>query len=450
MARVKDLWVSEVKTKDADGNTVTEKRKTSKHPDNGGNKDAKRWLACWFDPDGNEKTKTFEKKKAAEDYAKKMEADAERNEYIDPKAGSENLGDLAKKFLRLRAVGGTSREKYEQVYRNQVEPTFAHRKVRSVKPSEVLEWLRSPEISKLSASVQGIAYMIVAGVFDLAVADELRRDNPARSSIVPTPPKGDPSHREPWNSQQVWRVHDAHPEHYRAIPLIAAGLGLRQGEVLAIAEEDFDFAAMKVTIRRQVTRMGRVWLFKLPKEGKTRTIPLSRGLASIVEAYIATNLPRPYELPWLNETGAFADDPHTCRLLFRWRSDDPRTNDKHIKSIRYDQSLWNPALAAAGIIAPPTLVNGQGAVYSGGTDGNGTHVLRHFYSTTLQDSGVSLAGVMDFMGHSKKGQPVTLGVYGHVTDETFERARQAIDRSLFRPRSLKSKKATVTELRAAQ
>jgi hypothetical protein len=50
MARVKDLWFSEVPVKDAEAKTVrdaqgrpvTEKKKTKKHPDNGGSKDAKR------------------------------------------------------------------------------------------------------------------------------------------------------------------------------------------------------------------------------------------------------------------------------------------------------------------------------------------------------------------------------------------------------------------------
>jgi hypothetical protein len=77
MARVKDLWFSEVPVKDAEGKTVrdaqgrpvTEKNKTKKHPDNGGSKDAKRWLACWDGTDGKEKTRAFEKKAAAEKYA---------------------------------------------------------------------------------------------------------------------------------------------------------------------------------------------------------------------------------------------------------------------------------------------------------------------------------------------------------------------------------------------
>lgn len=437
MGRVKDLWVN------ADGTT------TRKHPDNGGNPNAKRWQAVWEDPDGDEKTKVFAKKTDAAAHWKKMEADAERGDYIAPDAGKEKFGPLAEKYLRLRAVGGTTREKYGQVYRNQVKDTFAHRSVRAVRPSEVLEWLRTPEMSKLSPSVRNIGYMIVAGTFDLAVADKLRRDNPARDKVVARPPKGDPAARDAWPAELVWKVHDAHPERYRAIPVCSAALGLRQGEVLALAEDDFDFGALKVRIRRQVTRVGRTWVFKLPKEGKERTVPLPRGLSKIVEAHIAACPPRRYELPWLAEDGEFAGKPHVCRLLFRWVSDDPRTNDQHIKSIRYDQSLWNPALAAAGVIAPPVVTSGSGPAYRGGTEGNGTHVLRHFYSTTLQDAGVSLAGVMDFMGHSKKGQPVTLGVYGHVTEETFEQARQAVDKTLFRPRLVKSS-GTVAELRAAQ
>ena len=162
-------------------------------------------------------------------------------------------------------------------------------------------------------------------------------------------------------------------------------------------------------------------------------MPLPRGLAAVVRAHIEAHPPRPYELPWLAESGELASEPHVCRLLFRWASADRRTHDKHIKSARYDQSLWTPALEAAGI-APA---------------GNGTHALRHFYSTTLQDGGVPTIGVIEFMGHSRKGLPVTLAVYGHVTEETSQLARDAIDRTLFRLRPVDSG-GTVTELRAAR
>lgn len=57
-----------------------------------------------------------------------------------------------------------------------------------------------------------------------------------------------------------------------------------------------------------------------------------------------------------------------------------------------------------------------------------------------------LAGVMEFLGYSRKGKPVTLLVYGHMTEETFAQARSAIDRTLFKLHSV----GTVTELRQAR
>ena len=79
----------------------------------------------------------------------------------------------------------------------------------------------------------------------------------------------------------------------------------------------------------------------------------------------------------------------------------------------------------------------------------GMHNLRHFYSATLQDAGVSPVGVTEFLGHSKKAPPVTFRGYGHVTEETFDQARQAVEALLFRLRPVESG-GTVTELRTAR
>jgi hypothetical protein len=81
--------------------------------------------------------------------------------------------------------------------------------------------------------------------------------------------------------------------------------------------------------------------------------------------------------------------------------------------------------------------------------GHSSIIARHWYATTLQDAGISPVEVTAFMGHSIKSLPVTFRVYGHVTEETFDLAREAIDRTLFRLRPVTSD-GTVTELRAAQ
>lgn len=60
-----------------------------------------------------------------------------------------------------------------------------------------------------------------------------------------------------------------------------------------------------------------------------------------------------------------------------------------------------------------------------------------------------MAGQMEFMGHSRKGRVITTAVYGHVTERTFQTARDAVDSALFGLPPLKPG-GTVTELEPAQ
>lgn len=450
MARVKDLWHVEVPDPGDPAKKI--KQKTRRHPDNGGSKDAKRWLAVWIGPDGREKTKAFKIADAAKKYARRMEEDAERGEYIDPVAGKQLLGPLGRTWLGLRDVGASSRIRYERTLRLHIEPTFAERQAKSVRPSEILEWLRKLGETH-GYSTQALAYFILCGMFDHAVADNLRKDNPARSPIVDKPHK-DPNERAPWGVERIWSVCDFHHEAYRLIPLLCAGLGLRRGEAFGLAFGDFDFEAGKVHIRRQVAMVGKVLCFKLPKGGKTRTVPLPRGVATAVKAFIKAYEPRPCILPWMQERGGLAAEPHTCKILIRFYGDHPRTHDTPMRDAAYDRTIWKPALSKAGVIGPPAKNKDGRTVYPAAPD-DGAHALRHYYVTTLLDAGVSLAGVMDFVGHSKrsaKGAAVTLGVYAHVTEETFEKARAAVDASLFRLRAVQDHSAdgTVAELGASR
>lgn len=472
MARVKDLWFSEVKDpSDPAGKRI--KRKTARHPDNGGSREARRWLAIWIDPDGTEKSKAFKNREPAKDYGRDMETDVDRGDYIDPDAGKVLFGPLAWKWIRLRTITLSSSTRYGSVNRLHVEPTFAHRQVKAPRPSEILEWLLG--LGKThGTSTQEIAFHIVQGTFDLAVADGLRKDNPARSPIVPRIER-EPAEREAWSVAKVWSVTAQHPAPYRAVPILAAGCGFRQGEAFAVAEDDFDFESGTVTIGRQIARIGNQVVFKLPKGGKSRTVPLSPGVARTVKAHIADHPPVPTTLPWMNEDGTTAKDKGgnivapTVKLLFVWRgqllipplAEGTRTNAArgrqrsvdglNLRMSVYNVLVWKAALSRAGVIPPPTN-NDSGALLFAEAREDGMHALRHYFATTLLDAGVSLAGVMSFMGHSKKGAPVTLGVYGHVTEETFEAARTAIDRSLFRLRPVQDQFAdgTGTERAASQ
>jgi integrase len=410
MARVKDLWW-----------TTGErgpKRKTAKHPDKGGDPDAKRWLAVWV-VEGRERSKAFRTKALADKHATDMQADIDRGEYLDPAAGRAPVEVLAAKWLRLRETSAATRQRYESCYRRHVAPAFGDRQAGGVRPSEVAAWSRAMSDHPVTRS---LALMILSGIFDLAVADGIRRDNPARSKVVARPSQARTvaREREAWDADRIQAV-ARQCGNYRAMPLIAAGLGLREGELFGLAAEDIDEAAGVVHVRRQVVRTGAVIAAKLPKGGKTRDVPLPHGVAPLVRPGGTRHKPEPYTMPWLSEDGTIARKPVTFGLLFRWKDGD------HIRAWEWHRYVWYPALAKAGVI--PAY---RGRNYPPARD-HGMHALRHWYSTVLQDSGVSLAGVMEFMGHSRKSAPLSVGVYGHVTAATFQAARQTVDHVLFRP-----------------
>jgi integrase len=453
--RVKDLWISEVNDPDAPprqpGEPVRKiKVKSARHPDNGGNPDAKRWLAIWRGPDGKEKSKAFAVKTVAAAHAKRMDADVARDEYIEPKAARELFGAVVLRYIQLRDIGGTTRNRYLSIYRHHVEPIFGGRPVADIKASDIAKWLKGAA-AELSPGVRETAYLMIAGAFELAVDDRQRRDNPARAKSVAKPRVGK-AEREAWTVERVWLIRDELPEPYRPLLDCLAGLGLRRGCGFALADDDFDFEAGKVRVRRQVSRVGRRIVFKLPKGGKERVVPLPLGVAASVRAHMAKYPPTEVSLPWMEEKADEPGDPVTVRLVFTWAERGHKTvTAQCLQNGNFYQDVWKPALSRLGIIPPPERGSHRALVYKIGDGGehNGMHAPRHVYNQMLDDGGVSLAGMMEFMGHSRKGRGITIGVYGHVTEETFERARNAVDQRLFKLRTVASDR-TVTELRRAR
>jgi len=229
------------------------------------------------------------------------------------------------------------------------------------------------------------------------VADEAIRKNPAKSPVVQVPGYQS-SGIELWDDAVIIALADAHPDELRAIPELAASCGMREGELYGLAEEDFDFDEKIARVRRQVKKIGRVYVFALPKNDRERVVPLSDWDIVVIRRQITRYPPRPYTLPWEKPDGK----PHTCRLLFRWPAD-----DQHVKARSYSETVWKPALVRAGIIPEPTK------------DKRG----RVRYATTRK--GVSIKELAEYLGHADPA--FTLRVYAHLLPSSHDRARAVIN-----------------------
>lgn len=207
---------------------------------------------------------------------------------------------------------------------------------------------------------------------------------------------------------------DAHPDLLRALPELAASCGMREGELFGIAFEDFDFDEKIVRIRRQVKRLANLYVFALPENDRERTIPLSDWGIQAVRRHIGKYPPRPYTLPWEKPGGK----PHTCSILFRWPTD-----DQHVKSRSYSETIWKPALAKAGVIANPVRDRRSRRRYAT-TRREGIHQLRHYYASIMLAGGVSIKELAEYLGHSDPA--FTLRVYAHMLPCSHDRARAVI------------------------
>jgi integrase len=109
---------------------------------------------------------------------------------------------------------------------------------------------------------------------------------------------------EVWDDVVVVALADAHPDKLRAIPELAASLGMREGELFGLAEEDFDLDVEKVVrVRRRVKEIGRGFVFALPKNDRERIIPLSDWDIEVIRRHINRSSPRSYTLPWEKPDG---------------------------------------------------------------------------------------------------------------------------------------------------
>ena len=159
MARVRDLWFDKGR------------RKTSRHPDQGGNPKAKRWLALWTGPDGQEHSRALAKQTDALKYATAMEADALRGiRYADPRRGAISVREYGEdaflpSMLHLRP---NSADTYASHLRNHIYPALGARKIGTITRTDVQSFVALVS-SKVAPTTTETAYAVLRAMMQSAV-----------------------------------------------------------------------------------------------------------------------------------------------------------------------------------------------------------------------------------------------------------------------------------------
>ncbi|MFD4544215.1 tyrosine-type recombinase/integrase [Streptomyces bauhiniae] len=362
-----------------------------------------RYRARYVGPDGTEKSKSFpdKQKRKAEQWLANVEADMSRGDYVAPDAGKVTFEQYATEWMTTQITDPLTRESVESRLRLHAIPHLGTRPMGSFTPSHLRAWLRTLEDRGLSAGYRRGIFAHVSTVFTAAVEDKIIRANPCSARSVQAP-RLEPRKVRPWPAEQVKDVRAALPDRYRAMVNLAAGCGLRQGEIFGLAVEDVDFLGGVLHVVRQVKllRLCRP-VFAPPKGGKERDVPLPESVAFALARHLKSHPAQRITLPWKNLDGP----PVTASLIFTG------TAGLALDRNRFNDRVWRPALRASGV--------------EPGRD-NGMHALRHFYASVLLDAGESIKALSEYLGHHDPG--FTLRTYTHLMPSSGIRTRAAVDR----------------------
>lgn len=224
-------------------------------------------------------------------------------------------------------------------------------------------------------------YEVARSCLNRAVACRVIPDLPISGA---TKPKSQARQVETFSRDELLRLFDAvsgKPENF--LIQLAVNTGMRQNELFGLRWSDFRDSVVEV--RRQLdTRHGPASTRDPKSTNSIRVVPFPGHLAEHMETHrrIVADIAGDVDAVFVSPTGRPVRDNN-------WR-----------------RRVWNPLLKRAGV-APRTF-----------------HCLRHTFATQLLRSGVSVNAVSKILGHSSPS--VTLNVYGHVLNEDYDKAAEAI------------------------
>ncbi|MFC9753380.1 tyrosine-type recombinase/integrase [Streptomyces sp. NPDC056921] len=373
-----------------------------------------RYRARYVGPDGTEKSKSFpdRHKRLAENWLANVASDMSRGQYIDPRAARVTFKGYAEKWLKAHNADLSSQIVTEQRLRLHAFPILGSRPLDSFRPEHLRDLVSALEANPgVSGAYARNIYGDVRAVLSAAVDDGLLPRNPCSAKSV-RPPTIERRRVTPWLPSQVQAVRKALPARYRTMVDTGAGCGLRQGEIVGLAEDALDFEGGILRVVRQVKLIQGKAVFAPPKCNKERDVPLPSSVAEALRMHMDACKPIEVTLPWRKPDGPKV----TARLLFT------NTANGVVWRSNFNIQEWKPALALAGLI--PGARDGK---YDSARE-HGMHALRHFYASVLLDAGESIKAVSQYLGHTDPA--LTLRVYAHLMPASQERTRKAVDSAL--------------------
>lgn len=340
-----------------------------------------RWVARYRDPNGKERSKTFDTQRQAKKWIAEKQTTIDRGEWIDPQDSKITVGSLFEQWAE-----SATRENTRMVrgYTLKNLKGIKDIEVGKLRRQDIQNWVNSLADGTGSVSGAPLAPVTVRTclkhlrtVLSQAVFDKAIPSSPAQRIHLEPVPKAVDVDKIPTPTEVASMINaakDLQRKNMDALVMLLASTGLRASEACGLTCGDIDFMNRKVKVRRQMSTSGEV--VPLKTLSARRDVHLPEDLALALAPLCSGD----------SEAPLFA---------------------------RKDGKAFT-RIDVASVFASLRRKLG----------GNTTaHALRHFYASALISAGVDVRSVQAALGHASAS--VTLDTYSHLWPDSDSRTARA-------------------------
>lgn len=332
-----------------------------------------RYRARYRDASGKEHARHFKLKREAQAWLDQESAKIQTGTWVAPKAAKLTVRGWCATWLEGYGTRKPSTVRQAGVHVAKINEQFGDRRMDSIRPSEVRNWLAGLQSQGYSKSYIYALHGRLSQILDDAVHDGVLARSPVSRRTSPAAARQRPYVA---TTEQVWALHDQMGERWGTAVLLAAFAGLRLGEVCGLRTTDVDF------MRGIITPAVQYPAESLKTENSQWPVPIPNTMALALAADV-----RDHEGQWVLTT-EWGEQANPAQLERRFR-----TARAHVKGL---------------------------------PEGFRFHDLRHYYASLLISSGLDVKVVQTRLRHASA--KTTLDTYAHLWPDSDDTTRAAIEK----------------------
>lgn len=340
-------------------------------------------------PDGSRHSRNFRTKMDAEQWLASERSLIDRDEWTPPKhrrvaearrereQAMSTVGSYAQRYIAERGLRPATMRGYRALLDSRILPYFGAMPLRDVTLSEIKSWRRT--LDPRTESSNAAAYRLLRSILQAAQEEEMidrvppkirgASSAPVRQVVIPA------------TFDEITTIVNEMPDRLKLFIVLAAFVGLREGELMELRRSDVDGLTGRISVTRKIDK---------------DTDPSVRGACPNCGRFISTpktksgirvvHVPPPF-MPMLQQHLLEHTAPGSKGLLF------PGDRTDHM-SARFLMDRYRPAREKAG---RPDLT---------------IHHLRHTALTMARQHGATAAELQARAGHASQA---AMAIYQHAT-----------------------------------